>query len=93
MLPQMNASLVFKQRKLQFHPPLEEIRTQHYKQVKDFLQLPLVFKGLSEASEKPGFFRGMMDSSVGAAGCAKVYEKTEALFVKLADEQKNTLIG
>ena len=88
MLPQMNASLVFKQRKLQFHPPLEEIRTQHYKQVKDFLQLPLVFKGLSEASEKPGFFRGMMDSSVGAAGCAKVYEKTEALFVKLADEQK-----
>ena len=88
MLPQMSVSLIFKQRKLQFDPPLEEIRTSHYKQVKDFLQLPLVFKGLSEASEKPGFFRGMIDSSVGAAGCAKVYEKTEALFVKLADEQK-----
>ena len=88
MLPQMSVNLVFKQRKLQFDPPLEEIRTSHYKQVKDFLQLPLVFKGLSEASEKPGFFRGMIDSSVGAAGCAKVYEKTEALFVKLADEQK-----
>ena len=56
--------------------------------MKDFLNLPLVFKGVSDASEKAGFFRGMMDSQVGAAGCAKVYEKTEALFVKLADEQK-----
>ena len=88
MLPQVTVNLVFKQRKLQFDPPLEEIRTAHYKQVKDFLNLPLVFKGVSDASEKAGFFRGMMDSQVGAAGCAKVYEKTEALFVKLADEQK-----
>jgi dynein heavy chain 2 len=88
MLPQISVSLVFKQRKLQFDPPLEEIRTAHYKQVKDFLNLPLVFKGVSDASEKPGFFRGMVDSLIGAAGCAKVYEKTEALFVKLADEQK-----
>ena len=88
MLPQMSVSLVFKQRRLQFDPPLEEIRTTHYKQVKDFLNLPLVFKGVSDASEKPGFFRGMVDSPIGAAGCAKVYEKTEALFVKLADEQK-----
>ena len=88
MLPQVNVSLVFKQRKLQFEPPLEEIRTAHYKQVKDFLNLPLVFKGVSDASEKAGFFRGMMDSAVGAAGCAKVYDRTEALFVKLADEQK-----
>ena len=88
MLPQMSASLVFKQRRLQFDPPLEEMRTTHYKQVKDFLNLPLVFKGVSDASEKPGFFRGMVDSPIGAAGCAKVYEKTEALFVKLADEQR-----
>ena len=88
MLPQIPVSLVFKQRKLQFDPPLEEIRTAHYKQVKDFLNLPLVFKGVSDASEKPGFFRGMVDSPDGAAGCAKVYEKTEALFAKLADEQK-----
>ena len=88
MLPQVNVSLVFKQRKLQFEPPLEEIRTAHYKQVKDFLNLPLVLKGVSDASEKAGFFRGMMDSAVGAAGCAKVYDRTEALFVKLADEQK-----
>ena len=88
MLPQVNVSLVFKQRRLQFEPPLEEIRTAHYKQVKDFLNLPLVFKGVSDVSEKAGFFRGMMDSAVGAAGCAKVYDKTEALFVKLADEQK-----
>jgi dynein heavy chain 2 len=88
VLPTMNVSLVFKQRRLQFDPPLEEIRTNHYKQVKDFLNLPLAFKGVSAASEKPGFFRGMVDSPAGAAGCARVYEKTEALFVKLADEHK-----
>ena len=55
MLPQMSVSLVFKQRRLQFDPPLEEIRTTHYKQVKDFLNLPLVFKGVSDVSEKAGF--------------------------------------
>jgi dynein heavy chain 2 len=32
MLPQIQVSLVFKQRKLQFEPTLEEIRTAHYKQ-------------------------------------------------------------
>jgi dynein heavy chain 2 len=88
MLPTAAVSLVFKQRRLQFDPPLEEMRTAHYKQVRDFLNLPLVFKGVSDASEKPGFFRGMADSPVGAEGCAGVYEKTEALFAKLADEQK-----
>ena len=95
MLPQMSVSSIFKQRKLQFDPPLEEIRTSHYKQVKDFLQLPLVFKGLVEASEAwflprhDRFFRRRRPD---------VYQslrKTEALFVKLADEQKkrNTRIG
>ena len=88
MLPSMNVALVFKHKRLQFEPPLEEIRTNHYKLVKDFLNLPLVFKGVSDASEKPGFFRGMVDSQNGASGCARVYEKTEALFVKLADELK-----
>lgn len=33
-LPQMEVKLVFKQKRLQFEPPLEEIRTQHYKNIK-----------------------------------------------------------
>ena len=41
-----------------------------YKQVKDFLNLPLVFKGVSDASEKPGFFRGMV------GGCLRTSTRT-----------------
>eukprot|EP00976_Prorocentrum_cordatum_P042050 851759-Prorocentrum_minimum.AAC.1 len=105
LVPQVR--LVFKQKRLQFEPPLEEIRTAHYKQVKAFLNLPLTHKvrkpsyelttstpyasytlrsGVSVLSEKPGFFKPMVDRS--ARGVARVYEHAEVLFARLAEEQK-----
>lgn len=71
-LPQMEVKMVFKQRKLQYDPPLEELRTTHNKQhTKAFIGLPMVLKGVSEASERPGFFRHMVDGA--SRGIAKVF--------------------
>lgn len=70
-LPQMELKMVFKQRKLQYDPPLEELRTTHYKQhIKTYIALPINLKGVSDASERPGFFRHMVDAASG--GIAKV---------------------
>jgi len=86
-LPQMEVKLTFKHKRLAFEPALEDIRTQHYKIVKDFIKLPNVAKGFSELSTgKPGFFRPMADQQ--GAAVAKVYEQAEVLLAKLEQEQK-----
>lgn len=87
-LPQTDVKLVFKQKKLQYEPPLEEIRTKHYKEIRMFLSLPNLHKGVSEKSDQAGFFRAITDGKDVAFGIARVYEKAEALFSKLLDEQK-----
>jgi dynein heavy chain 2 len=43
-------------------------------------------KGVSDLSERPGFFRPIVDAMPG--GMARVYAAAEALFVQLADELK-----
>mmetsp|Transcript_17017 Transcript_17017/g.54247 ORF Transcript_17017/g.54247 Transcript_17017/m.54247 type:complete len:3325 (+) Transcript_17017:156-10130(+) len=85
-LPQMEVKLVFKQKRIQYEPPLEEIRTAHYRAIKSFLSLPITHKGVSVQSEKPGFFRHMVETN--HEGVAKVYEKAETLFAHLQEEQK-----
>ena len=55
-LPQTEVRLVFKQKRLQYEPPLEEIRTAHYKAIKAFLNLPLTHKvrALPRRRRRPG---------------------------------------
>ncbi|KAJ9505745.1 hypothetical protein QJQ45_029246, partial [Haematococcus lacustris] len=86
-LPEQEVRMVFRQHKLQYDPPLEELRTKHYKDnLNTFLGLPLRMKGVSDLSERPGFFRPIMDSN--PAGIACVYAAAEALFNQLAEELK-----
>ncbi|KAK9815706.1 hypothetical protein WJX72_008353 [[Myrmecia] bisecta] len=86
-LPQTEIRIVFKQKRLQYEPALEDIRTAHYmKHLKPFLAIPLGFKGVSDASQSPGFFRHIVDSNI--AGIAKVYTAAEALYTRLQDELK-----
>ena len=40
-----------------------------------------MLQGISDASEKPGFFRQMADTNL--VGIARVYQAAEALFAKL----------
>jgi dynein heavy chain 2 len=48
-------------------------------------------KGVSDLSERPGFFRPIVDAVPG--GMARVYAAAEALFVQLADELKKYQVG
>jgi len=54
---QMEVSLVVRNHKLQYEPPLEELRLQHLTaHLQPFLALPLRMKGVSSLSERAGFF-------------------------------------
>ena len=84
-LPEVEIKMVFRQHKLQFDPPLEEVRIRHHKEfLNTFLGLPLRMKGASDLSERPGFFTPIVDGST--EGIAKVYAAAEALFAQLGDE-------
>ncbi|KAG2486208.1 hypothetical protein HYH03_015170 [Edaphochlamys debaryana] len=86
-LPEVEVKMVFRQHRLQYDPPLEEMRIRHVKDLLNtFLGLPLRMKGVSELSERPGFFRPIVDAN--PAGIARVYAAAEALFAQLADELK-----
>ncbi|GMH35100.1 hypothetical protein BSKO_02968 [Bryopsis sp. KO-2023] len=86
-LPEVEIKIVFKQRRLQFEPPLEELRTKHYKEYLNvFLKLPLTLTGVSDLSESPGFFRHIINEN--SEGIAQVYGDVEALFGRLSDELK-----
>jgi len=49
-LPEIQAELIYRQQKLQFKPPLEELRTKYYGNIRKFLSIPLNFKGVIEDS-------------------------------------------
>ncbi|GFR50179.1 hypothetical protein Agub_g12346, partial [Astrephomene gubernaculifera] len=86
-LPEVEVKMVFRQHRLQYDPPLEELRIRHVKDLLNtFLGLPLRMKGVSDLSERPGFFRPIVDAN--PAGIARVYAAAEALFAQLAEELK-----
>jgi dynein heavy chain 2 len=78
-LPQLEAKLVFKGRKLGFDPPFEELRQNYYKELKKFINLPLIFKGVGDSD----IFRSITERNAGEL--SKVFEQAEKLFKKLAD--------
>ncbi|XP_041438616.1 cytoplasmic dynein 2 heavy chain 1 isoform X2 [Xenopus laevis] len=80
-LPEINIDLTFKQGRLQFKPPYEEIRAKYYREMKRFISIPNQFKGLSEAGEEPIF---SIMSERNANGFITVFSKAEDLFRRLA---------
>jgi dynein heavy chain 2 len=51
---------VVRNHKLEYDPPLEELRLQHLTaHLQPFLALPLRMKGVSSLSERAGFFGGI----------------------------------
>ena len=43
-LPQITCDLEFKARRLQLRPPLEDLRTEFYREIKKFIAIPPSFK-------------------------------------------------
>jgi dynein heavy chain 2 len=90
--PQIEVQMVFRQQRLQYDPPLEELRSRHYRDLLNaFLGLPLKMKGVSDLSERPGFFRPIAECS--PQGVARLYASAEALFAKLQEELKAYQVG
>ncbi|KAI9209802.1 uncharacterized protein BJ171DRAFT_594818 [Polychytrium aggregatum] len=76
-LPEMKVDLVFKQQKLQFRPPFEEIRAKYYREMKKFITIPSAFRGVGDGS----IFALMIDRN--AKSLSTVYQKAESLFQNL----------
>lgn len=61
-LPDIYLDIVFRQQELQFRPPMEEIRSKYFNQLRRFLERPLGFRGLSDQSNN--IFKIMVKRSV-----------------------------
>ncbi|XP_043547742.1 cytoplasmic dynein 2 heavy chain 1 isoform X2 [Chiloscyllium plagiosum] len=80
-LPEIVVELTFKQGRLQFKPPFEELRAKYYREMKRFISIPNQFKGTCEPGEDP-IFVVMIERN--AKGFVTVFRKAEDLFKRLA---------
>ncbi|XP_062407923.1 dynein cytoplasmic 2 heavy chain 1 [Sardina pilchardus] len=83
-LPEICIDLTFKQGRLQFRPPFEEVRAKYFREMKRFISIPNQFKGVSEAGEEP-IFGVMIDRN--ASGFLTIFGKAEDLFSRLLQVQ------
>ncbi|KAM7436007.1 Cytoplasmic dynein 2 heavy chain 1 [Porites harrisoni] len=81
-LPEIKVELVFRHQKLQFRPPLEEIRAKYYREMRKFISIPNHFRGVGDDNS---IFPIMIDQN--SAGFITVYKKAEDLFQRLVDVQ------
>ncbi|KAH0625160.1 hypothetical protein JD844_033332 [Phrynosoma platyrhinos] len=81
-LPEINIDLTYKQGRLQFKPPFEEVRARYYREMKRFISIPNQFKGVSETDEE-SIFSVMTERN--ASGFLTTFSKAEDLFRRLAE--------
>uniref|UniRef100_A0AAV2J329 Cytoplasmic dynein 2 heavy chain 1 n=1 Tax=Knipowitschia caucasica TaxID=637954 RepID=A0AAV2J329_KNICA len=79
-LPELQIDLIFKQGRLQFRPPFEEVRARYFKQMKRFISIPNQFKGVSAQGDE-SIFCIMIDRN--ASGFLTIFTKAEDLFTRL----------
>ncbi|CAG6004611.1 unnamed protein product [Menidia menidia] len=83
-LPEIHIDLIFKQGRLQFRPPFEEVRARYFREMKRFISIPNQFKGVSVQGEEL-IFSIMIDRN--AAGFLTIFTKAEDLFNRLQTVQ------
>lgn len=71
-----------RQQKLQFRPPLEEVRAKYYREMRKFISIPNHFRGVGEDNS---IYPIMIDQN--SAGFTTVYKKAEDLFRRLVEVQ------
>ncbi|XP_042221258.1 cytoplasmic dynein 2 heavy chain 1-like isoform X2 [Homarus americanus] len=79
-LPELKVEITFRQQRLQFLPPMEEIRMKYYGQLKRFLAIPFQFKGVNEVNEHP-VFPTIVDRN--AHRFSQLFQRAEELFERL----------
>ena len=78
-------SSIFRQQRLQFRPPLEEIKAKYFREMKKFISIPNHFKGVGEATENL-IFPAIIDRH--ATGFITCYRKADLLFSRLDKAQE-----
>uniref|UniRef100_A0A670IVV3 Dynein cytoplasmic 2 heavy chain 1 n=1 Tax=Podarcis muralis TaxID=64176 RepID=A0A670IVV3_PODMU len=81
-LPEINIDLTYKQGRIQFKPPFEEVRARYYREMKRFISIPNQFRGVSETDEEC-IFSVMTERN--ASGFLTTFSKAEDLFRRLAE--------
>ncbi|KAJ8027756.1 Cytoplasmic dynein 2 heavy chain 1 [Holothuria leucospilota] len=84
-LPEIRVELTYRQHKLQFRPPFEEIRAKYYREMKKFISVPFHFRGIGDTGETLIF---PLIVERNAPGFALVYKKAEELFKRLNETKK-----
>ncbi|KAM9317805.1 cytoplasmic dynein 2 heavy chain 1 [Pholidichthys leucotaenia] len=85
-LSEIQIDLTFKQGRLQFRPPFEEVRARYFREMKRFISIPNQFKGVTTQGEEL-IFNIMIDRN--ASGFLTIFSKAEDLFHRLeAIQQK-----
>ncbi|KAG7479776.1 cytoplasmic dynein 2 heavy chain 1 isoform X1 [Solea senegalensis] len=79
-LPEIHIDLTFRQGRLQFRPPFEEVRARYFREMKRFISIPNQFKGVSAQGEEL-IFSVMIDRN--ATGFLTIFRKAEDLFTRL----------
>jgi dynein heavy chain 2 len=73
--------LIIYRQTLQFRPPIEEIESKYYRELKRFISLPKHFKGVNETNKNLIFQTIIERNSEGLTTC---YYRSEDLFKSLA---------
>ena len=77
---------LFRQQRLQFRPALEEIRAKYFREMKKFIGIPNLFKGVSDSGDQQQLiFPAIIDRN--ASGFITCYKKADILFKRLVDAQ------
>jgi len=72
-----------RQRHLQYNPPFEEVKAKYFREMKKFISIPNVFKGVGEVQENL-IYPAIIERN--AEGFVTCYKKGDALFKRLGDE-------
>ncbi|XP_067663541.1 cytoplasmic dynein 2 heavy chain 1-like isoform X1 [Haliotis asinina] len=79
-LPEIKVELTYRQQRLQFRPPFEEVKAKYFRELKKFISIPNNFKGVGETTENL-IFPAMIDRN--AEGFVTCYKKGNALLHRL----------
>lgn len=78
-MPEIKVELTFRQ-KIQFRPPIEEIKSKYYREMKRFISIPNNFKGVNE-SKKNLIFQTIVERN--APGLMQCFLRSQELFKSL----------
>jgi len=77
---------VSSRQRIQFRPPMEEVKSKYYREMKKFISIPNVFRGVGgDAAGADLIFPAMIDRN--ASGFHTCYYKASELFKRLDSVQ------